>query len=175
YTRTTFEFSATALEAAQNAVGGGGRYNGLAEAIGGPPTPGIGFGIGIERLLLACDAEGVFAVDAPVPDVFVVDLTGGEQARDIVAELRRAGIFAERGYDGRSAKAQFRLADKSGATVALVVGDKELAAGTVRCKPLRYDGEEREVPRDTLLAEMRLLFDPVLRAAAGPERGKAPA
>ncbi|HEY3701670.1 MAG TPA: histidine--tRNA ligase, partial [Acidimicrobiales bacterium] len=60
YTRTTFEFSALALEAAQNGVGGGGRYDGLVEALGGPPTPGIGFGIGIERLLQACDAEGAF-------------------------------------------------------------------------------------------------------------------
>ena len=73
YTRTTFEFAALSLDSAQNAVGGGGRYNGLAEAIGGPPSPGIGFGIGIERLLLACDAEGVFALDPPFPDAFVVD------------------------------------------------------------------------------------------------------
>jgi len=168
YTRTTFEFAATALEAAQNAVGGGGRYNGLAEAIGGDPTPGIGFGIGIERLLLACDAEGVFAVEAPVPQVFVVDLTGGEQARDIVAELRRAGIFAERAYDNRSAKAQLRLADRSGATLALIVGEKELAAGTVRRKPLRFGGDELDIPRDTLVAEMRLMFDPSL----GPQPRK---
>ncbi len=67
YTRTTFEFAATALTSAQNAIGGGGRYDGLAEAIGGPPSPGIGFGIGIERLLLACDAEGVFAARPPAP------------------------------------------------------------------------------------------------------------
>ena len=60
YTRTTFEFAADALDAAQNAVGGGGRYDGLAEEMGGPPTPGIGFGAGIERILMACDAEGAF-------------------------------------------------------------------------------------------------------------------
>ena len=66
YTRTTFEFASGALESAQNGIGGGGRYDGLVEMLGGPPTPGIGFGIGIERLLLACDAEGVFAVD-PTP------------------------------------------------------------------------------------------------------------
>ena len=61
YTRTTFEFAAEALDAAQNGVGGGGRYDGLVELLGGEPTPGIGFGIGIERVLLACDAEGVFS------------------------------------------------------------------------------------------------------------------
>ena len=66
YTRTTFEFASGALESAQNGIGGGGRYDGLVEMLGGPPTPGIGFGIGIERLLLACDAEGVFPV-APDP------------------------------------------------------------------------------------------------------------
>ena len=91
YTRTTFEFASAALESAQNGIGGGGRYDGLVEMLGGPPTPGIGFGIGIERLLLACDAEGVFAV-APVPlDAFVVDVTGGEAARDLTAELRGPG------------------------------------------------------------------------------------
>ena len=61
YTRTTFEFASGAIDAAQNALGGGGRYNGLVEMLGGPPTPGIGFGLGIERILIACDAEGVFA------------------------------------------------------------------------------------------------------------------
>ncbi len=159
YTRTTFEFAALALEAAQNAVGGGGRYNGLVEEIGGPPTPGIGFGIGIERLLLACDAEEVYAVGAPKPRVFVVDLTGGECARDIVNELRLAGLFAERAYDGRSAKAQLRLADRSGADVALIVGEKERAAGTVTVKPLRVGAHETEVGRDVLLGELRRILE----------------
>src|SRR6266550_7412245 len=75
YTRTTFELQATALESAQNGIGGGGRYDGLAEQLGGPPTPGIGFGIGIERVLLACDAEDVFLAPDGAVDVFVVDVT----------------------------------------------------------------------------------------------------
>ena len=157
YTRTTFEFSAVALESAQDAVGGGGRYDGLAEAVGGTPTPGIGFGIGIERLLLACDAEGCFAPDPPAPDAFVVDLTGGEAARDLTAELRRAGIAAERAFDGRSAKAQFRQADRSGARLALVVGAEELAAGTVKVKALRGEGEELEVRRDAVVGKVAAL------------------
>ena len=157
YTRTTFEFAATALETAQNAVGGGGRYNGLAEAIGGPPTPGIGFGIGIERLLLACDAEDTFAPAAPVPDAFVVDLTGGEAALALTEELRRAGIAAERAFDSRSAKAQFRLADRSGARLALVVGAEEMAAGTVKVKALRGEGEETEVPRHAVVGRVAAL------------------
>src|SRR5207302_385415 len=105
YTRTTFEFAAEALESAQNAVGGGGRYDGLAEALGGPPTPGIGFGTGIERILLACDAERVFPVAASGVDVFVIDTTGGEAARDVTAELRAGGVSADRAFDNRSWKA----------------------------------------------------------------------
>ena len=166
YTRTTFEFSALALEAAQNAIGGGGRYNGLAEAIGGPPTPGIGFGIGIERLLLACDAEHCFSTEPAAPDAFVVDLTGGEAARDLADELRRAGLAVERGYDDRSAKAQFKLADRSGARLALVVGPAELAAGTVKIQSLRGQGEEMEVARADVVA--RVL---VLAAPSAAERG----
>jgi histidyl-tRNA synthetase len=154
YTRTTFEFAATALETAQNAIGGGGRYDGLAESIGGSPTPGIGFGIGLERLLLACDAEGVFPTEVAVPDVFVVDLTGGEAARDLTDELRRHGIAAERAFDQRSAKAQFRLADRSGARLALVVGADELAAGTVKIQALRGEGEEVEVARHAVVGRV---------------------
>jgi histidyl-tRNA synthetase len=162
YTRTTFEFSARALTSAQNAVGGGGRYDGLAEAIGGPPTPGIGFGIGIERLLLACDAEGVFPVAPRPPDAFVVDLTDGTAARDLVAELRAAGLSALRAYDGRSGKAQFKQADRSGARFVLVVGPEELARQVVAVRPLRRaeapggDGApageavQEEVPRSTV-------------------------
>jgi histidyl-tRNA synthetase len=147
YTRTTFEFSSRALESAQNGIGGGGRYDGMVEMLGGPPTPGIGFGLGIERILLACDAEGVFAVD-PVPlDAFVVDTTGGDVARDLTAELRRSGLRADRAFDGRSIKSQMKAADRSGARVALIVGPDELAAGTVTLRPLRGDGEQRLVRR----------------------------
>ncbi len=153
YTRTTFEFSDPGLESAQNAVGGGGRYDGLAEAIGGKPAPGVGFGIGIERLLLACDAEAAFAVAAPAPEVFVVDLTGGEEGRDLTEELRRAGLAAVRAFDDRSLKAQLRLADRSGARWAAVVGPAEKDKGTVQLKDLR-GGSDRELPRDRLVAEL---------------------
>jgi histidyl-tRNA synthetase len=157
YTRTTFEFAATALETAQNAVGGGGRYDGLAEAIGGDPTAGIGFGIGIERLLMACDAEGCFATDPPPADAFVIDLTGGSEARDLVDELRQAGVSALRAYDGRSLKAQLKQADRSGARVALIIGDEERANAVVTVRRLREaDGEktpQRTVARDEIVAQ----------------------
>jgi histidyl-tRNA synthetase len=139
-------------------VGGGGRYDGLAEAIGGPPTPGIGFGIGVERLLLACDAEGCFGVAPPVADAFVIDLTGGEEARDLVDELRRAGLVALRAYDGRSPKSQMKQADRSGALVAVIIGSEELSAGVVTVRPLRGAGQEKTeqetVPRKDVVARL---------------------
>lgn len=153
YTRTTFEFAAEALEAAQNAVGGGGRYDGLAEDLGGPPTPGVGFGAGIERVLLACDAEGVFgpAEAGGGIEVFVIDTTGGEHARDLTHALRDAGVAADRAFGTRSMKAQFRLADRSGARLALVVGPEEAAAGTVALKDLRGGGDQTVIRRDELV------------------------
>jgi histidyl-tRNA synthetase len=146
YTRTTFEFGSDALESAQNGIGGGGRYDRLAEMLGGPPTPGIGFGMGIERILLACDAEGVFAVDPPRLDAFVVDTAGGTHARDLTAALRAAGLAADRAFDDRSMKAQFKAADKSGAGWVVIVGPDEAASGTVSLRPLRGTGVHRTVP-----------------------------
>jgi len=158
YTRTTFEFASGAIDAAQNALGGGGRYNGLVEMLGGPPTPGIGFGLGIERILIACDAEGVFATEAPPLHAYVIDVTGGESAVLLTAELRRAGFRVDRGFDGRSMKSQFKSADHSGALVALVIGDRELAEGTVGLNPLRSDGEQRDIPRSDIVDELRALL-----------------
>jgi histidyl-tRNA synthetase len=162
YTRTTFEFSSGALEAAQNGIGGGGRYDGLVEMLGGPPTPGIGFGVGIERLLLACDAEEVFAVDPPALDAFVVDVTGGNAARDLTAGLRTAGLRADRAFDGRSMKAQLKSADRSGAEVAVIVGPDEATAGEVTLRPLRGRGEQRRIGRADVVPAVR-------RAARGED------
>ncbi len=156
YTRTTFEFTADAITSAQNGIGGGGRYDRLIEELGGPPTPGIGFGSGIERILIACDFEGIF----PAPergveiDVFVVDFTGGAAARDLVHELREVGFRADRAYDSRSAKAQFKAADRAGARVALVVGPDELEAGKVTVRDLAQ-GEQELVDRAKVVAHLR--------------------
>ena len=157
YTRTTFEFAAEALESAQNAVGGGGRYDGLAEQLGGPPTPGIGFGLGIERILLACDAEGVFAVPTSRTEAFVVDLVGGEAARDLTAALRAAGVSADRAFDARSMKAQMKQADRSGARLALIVGEDERAAGTVTIRDLRSH-DQQQVAQTDLVEHVRKLL-----------------
>ncbi len=157
YTRTTFEFAGRAAEGSQNALGGGGRYDGLAEQLGGPAVSGIGFGIGIERLLLARAAEGVDrALLSRGPVVFVVDTTGGEEATVLVDELRRAGLAVERAYDGRSMKAQMKAADRSGARLCVIVGPTELAAGEVTMRDLRgaVDGAQRSVPREGLVATL---------------------
>jgi histidyl-tRNA synthetase len=178
YTRTTFEFAAEALDAAQNGVGGGGRYDGLVELLGGDPTPGIGFGIGIERALLACDAEGVFTTSSVVAahplHAYVIDTAGGESAVALTAELRRAGLRADRAFDGRSMKSQIKSADRSGALVALVIGPHELAAGTVGLRPLRSDADQRSVPRAGIVDELRAFLAETESAPApapGPEPG----
>jgi histidyl-tRNA synthetase len=145
---------ASALESAQNGIGGGGRYDGLVELLGGPPTPGIGFGTGVERVLLACDAEGVFPAPASPVQVFVVDSTGGEEARDLTAELRRAGVACDRAYDGRSMKAQFRAADRSGARLAVVIGTEERTSGKVKVQALDADRTEL-VDRAEVVAHVR--------------------
>lgn len=171
YTHTLFEFRSPALDSAQNAIGGGGRFDGLVEAMGGPATPAVGFGTGIERVLLACDAEGVFATPPPRVDAFVVDTTDGTTALTLTTELRRSGVGTDRAYDGRSMKAQMRAADRSGAAVALIVGSDEHAAGTVTIRPLRAGGEQMSVPRDGVVEAVQALL---AADAARPTSGEEP-
>jgi histidyl-tRNA synthetase len=144
YCRTTFEFQSTALESAQTAVGGGGRYDGLVEDLGGPATPGIGFAIGLDRTLLACDAENVFAHPSSQADVFVIDTTGGMQALQLCQQFRSAGLSSERTYGARAMKAQMKAADKSGASFAVIVGTDELSQGVATVKSM-VDGNQEEV------------------------------
>ncbi len=150
YTRTTFEFASEALEGAQNAVGGGGRYDGLVEALGGPPTPGIGFALGVDRILLACDAETVFAAPGPAVEVFVVDVVGGVAATLLTDQLRRAGVGAERAFDARSMKSQMKRAGASGAAMAVIIGEQEAAEETAVLRDLR-SSEQQTVPRAAVL------------------------
>jgi histidyl-tRNA synthetase len=154
YTSTTFEFASDALDAAQNAVGGGGRYDQLAEEMGGPPTPGIGFGIGIERVLIACDAEGVLSPPGPALDAFVVDGVGDDSATVLVAELRESGLRADRAYGGRSVKAQWKLADRAGAVYGVMIGREEAGRNAVAVKDLRT-GEQVEIPHEQVAGWIR--------------------
>jgi histidyl-tRNA synthetase len=154
YRRTIFEFQGGTLDSAQNALGGGGRYDGLVEALGGPGTPGVGFALGLDRTLLACDDEGVFGAESTPLDAFVVDVTGGLEAVALCAELRAAGLAVDRGYDNRSMKAQMKLANRSGARFAVIVGEDEIAAGTAVVKPMRGGGEQLAVDRTEIVAHI---------------------
>jgi len=154
YTRTTFEFVHSGL-GAQSAVGGGGRYDGLLASIGGPDRSGIGFGLGVDRTLLAVTAEGLSIADTARCEVFVVPL--GQAARrhsvTLLAQLRAAGIAGDMAYGDRGLKGAMRAADRSGARFAVVLGERDLAAGAASVKNLR-DGTSRDVPLEELTATL---------------------
>ena len=153
YTSTTFEFASDALDAAQNAIGGGGRYDQLAEEMGGSQTPGIGFGIGIERVMIALDAMGA-RVRSGRLDAFVVDALGDGSVALVVHELREAGLRADRAYGGRSVKAQMKLAGRAEAAFAVILGRKEAERDMVLVRDLGR-GTEIEVHRDQIAGWLR--------------------
>ena len=151
YRHTTFEFVGGTLDSAQNAIGGGGRYDGLVEDLGGPSTGGIGFALGLDRTLLACDDEGVFTSAPTNVDVFVVDTTGGKEALVITHQLRDAGFSCDRSFENRSMKSQMRAADKSGALVAIIIGPDEVEANAFILRPLRGEEQQLTIPRHDLI------------------------
>jgi histidyl-tRNA synthetase len=157
YTRTAFEFMHDGL-GAQSTVIGGGRYDGLIEECGGKPTPGVGFGSGIERALLIREALQALLPASQVRKVFVATL--GDAAREaglpLLYELRRARLTAEVDYVGRSLKAQMREADRQGARFALILGDDELAQNVVTLRDLQTH-EQRTVSREQIVSELRRL------------------
>jgi histidyl-tRNA synthetase len=142
YTLTVFEAKSPVL-GSQDAVGGGGRYNGLIEEIGGPDVPGIGFGSGVERVLLAAEGPS----ETPGVDVYFAALSESARmpALSLAGALRREGVACELDYAGRSAKGQFRQADRSGASWTVVIGDDELATGVAKLRDMGT-GKEWEVP-----------------------------
>ncbi|MCA6093090.1 histidine--tRNA ligase [Streptomyces sp. SCA3-4] len=154
YTRTTFEFVHDGL-GSQSAVGGGGRYDGLSEMIGGPALPSVGWALGVDRTVLALEAEGV-ELELPAPtQVFAVPL--GEEARRVlfglVTELRRAGVATDFAFGGKGLKNAMKSANRSGARYALVAGERDLAEGVVQLKDLE-SGEQKAVPFDTVVSEV---------------------
>jgi histidyl-tRNA synthetase len=161
YTSTTFEFVSNALDAAQNAVLGGGRYDNLVEEMGGQPTPGIGFGMGIERLLIVADAVGALPPAETRLDAFVVDgLTRGREALALAQELREAGLRVDRAYGNRSVSAQWNAADRARAAFGVMLAPDEFSRGALAVKDLRT-GKQVEVPRELLVGWLRerLEFD----------------
>lgn len=155
YTGVVWEVTAGGL-GSQNAIGGGGRYDNLVETLGGRPTPGVGFGSGIERLLIALEAQQIALPLDPRPLVWLVSI--GDGARDanwqLMQSLRAAGIKADMDPSGRSPKAQFKIADREKADWCIVVGDSELAAGTVNLKNLKTRQEET-MARDAVIAKLQ--------------------
>lgn len=135
YTNTVFEFVSGKL-GAQSTVLGGGRYDGLVESLGGPATPGLGFGCGIERLMLTLEAEGKLENSRLVPDVFVAhaDAEAEMFAHKLTYELRSLGVWAERDTTGRSLKAQMKYAGKIGAKYSVVIGGNEIAEAKINVK-----------------------------------------
>jgi histidyl-tRNA synthetase len=144
YTRTTFVYIAEGL-GAQDEVGGGGRYDGLSEALGGEPLPGIGFGLGVDRILMALESKGVSYVEAP--DVFVVAMgdDAAVEARRLVRRLRDSGMGADFDHAARSMKGQLRAADRSGARFTVMIGEREIGEGAYTVKEMA-SGEGSTVP-----------------------------
>jgi histidyl-tRNA synthetase len=155
YTKTTFEFVHDGL-GAQSGIGGGGRYDGLMAALGGPPLSGVGYGLGTDRTLLACRAEGVPLGDARRCDVFLVPLGDAAKARAVrlAGDLRAAGIRSDLAYGSRGLKGAMKAADRSGAAYAIVIGDRDLAAGVVQLKDLA-GGEQQPVPLADLVSTVK--------------------
>jgi histidyl-tRNA synthetase len=161
YTRTTFEFVHDGL-GAQSGIGGGGRYDGLMAELGGQPLSAIGFGLGVDRVLLSLQAEGTSIGDTASCDVYCVPLGDAAKARLVVTAgaLRAGGIRVDLAYGERGLKGAFKAADRSGARYTLVLGERDLAEGVVQLKDMTT-GEQHTVP----LADV---VGAVERALAGP-------
>ncbi|MFJ3924379.1 histidine--tRNA ligase [Streptomyces sp. NPDC090022] len=155
YTRTTFEFVHDGL-GSQSAVGGGGRYDGLSEMIGGPALPSVGWALGVDRTVLALEAEGI-ELDIPATtSVFAVPL--GEEARKVlfglVTQLRQAGVAADFAYGGKGLKGAMKDANRSGARFTVVAGERDLAEGVVQLKDME-SGEQSPVAVAELVDAVR--------------------
>jgi histidyl-tRNA synthetase len=155
YTRTAFEFVSPGLSPQQATLFGGGRYDGLAEVLGGPHVPGVGFGMGLERVLMALEQEGLDAEEEPGLTVYVVGVgdAGRARALELVRELRAASVSADASFEDRPLKAQLRMADRANAAYAAIVGERELKAGTVTLRRLE-DGQQEDVAADALTARL---------------------
>ncbi|TDC70491.1 histidine--tRNA ligase [Actinomadura sp. GC306] len=160
YTRTTYEFDHPLL-GAQSGIGGGGRYDGLSEDIGGPPLPGIGFGLGLDRTVLALEAEapegGAAAAAArPRCEAFGVPLGDAAERRmfALVDELRRAGIAADTAFGGKKLKGAMKDADRSGARYAVILGERDIAEGVAQVKDLAA-GEQAAVPLTAIVTTLK--------------------
>src|SRR5690625_4893391 len=157
YNHTAFEIMSEAEGfGAITTLLGGGRYNGLSEQLGGPEAPGIGFGMGLERLLMALEAENISLPTERSLDCYVVAI--GEEVQrkavELVQQLRLAGISVDKDYKGRKIKAQFRAADRLSAKYALIIGEDELQKEIVNVREMET-GEQEEVPLREIVTRMK--------------------
>ena len=154
YTKTVFEIISSEI-GAQGTVCGGGRYDGLVSQLGGPEMPGIGFGMGIERLLMVMESAGVIIPEPQPLQIFLCTMgqAAREKAFQLLGQLRRAGISADMDHAARSMKAQFKYADKLGAKYTLSIGDNELEKGKANLKNME-DGCQVEVSLDEVSSWM---------------------
>jgi len=152
YTGTTFEFVHELL-GAQSGIGGGGRYDGLMAELGGQSLSGIGFGLGVDRALLAAEAEGVINENSFVSDLFIIPLgdAAKEMAMKIASQLRNAGKSIEIAFGDRALKGAMKGADKSGARYVIVLGDSEISSATVELKEMKT-GATSSVKIDSLIS-----------------------
>lgn len=159
YTRTVFEVQVAGSDKAQNAIGGGGRYDKLAEEVGGRPTPGFGFALGFERCVHVLEDAGHLFPEAHACQAFIacVDDEVRTDAFALAQILRDAGIAAETDHQHRSLKSQFKLADKLGAQVVVILGPDELREGQVRIRDMRSH-EETLVQKDVVAGEVSNLL-----------------
>jgi histidyl-tRNA synthetase len=157
YTGTTFEFVSDKL-GAQSGIGGGGRYDGLMAELGGNDLSGIGFGLGVDRILLACEAEGIFDSSEVKSELelFVVALSSAEKnfVAGLVNELRNKGIKCDMAYGDRALKGAMKSADKSGARFSVVIGSNEIESGKVALKEMKT-GTSKEVRISALSDEIK--------------------
>ena len=149
YTRTTFEVTSQKL-GAQNTVAAGGRYDRLVEEFGGPPTPAIGFAMGMERIVELLKASDKLQI--PIPKVFIatIGLSAEKEGLILAKKLREKGLWVEISYAGSSLRSQLRKADKLSASYVLIIGDDEISSGTLKWKRLA-DGSHGEIPLDKVL------------------------
>jgi len=155
YTKSVFEFVSNGI-GAQGTVCGGGRYDGLIEACGGNPTPGIGFAVGIERLLMVMESQGIIIPQTDRVDIYIATI--GEKAvkfaEKLIYELRNEGLIAEKDLMNRSLKAQMKYADKLDATYSLVLGDNEIDSNKAFLKNMKTS-EQKEVSLDTIIRRLK--------------------
>lgn len=155
YTKTAYEVQYSPL-GAQSAVGGGGRYDGLVEELGGPSTPGVGFAMGLERIILALEKQGLLKSEKEAIDVFAVvpDEGGTADAFKAVMTLREAGYSCDMNQIGRSMKAQMKQADRTGARFALIFGEEERSRGAVTVRNMA-DSSQEEIKRSEIVSYMK--------------------